>query len=400
MKKFFIASIALLLFSTIGFSQSDFSMKSINKEVNKQRTANSKDILTSFFRASLDNLLGSGHSFTLNSSFYGLDSIFRHNGMPARSYEAERRLRWTSLNFTITGDSSNNIVKYSGGLSITLLNKKDVTLSRMDMANTQRLRQLSFFMSAFKKSVHNIISHRHPEAMNNFATNTEITNSINKADAQDDYSKLHPYVKEALNDPDFIAGVAAERNALFTMSDEEIAQYTARIKAGEDAFQTVYSDIAAQYRNKPLWTFSPSVSYDRVSKQAEYYAATYFTVGLTGNPERKPWELEANASFKVGPDSVSKTSNYNNKFLSASLGVNKVLMQTEEKESKMEFKLFTQYDQQFGTVAPGAEKHVFTLNTTLRVNVFKSLWLPLTLKYDPENGNFLGIFAVTANIGN
>lgn len=66
----------------------------------------------------------------------------------------------------------------------------------------------------------------------------------------------------------------------------------------------------------------------------------------------------------------------------------------------MEFKLFTQYDQQFGEVAAGGDKNIFTLNTTFRVNVFKSLWLPLTLRYDPENSNFLGMFAVTANIGN
>jgi hypothetical protein len=66
----------------------------------------------------------------------------------------------------------------------------------------------------------------------------------------------------------------------------------------------------------------------------------------------------------------------------------------------MEFKFFTQYEYQFGNVPTGKDAGIFTLNSTLRINVFKSFWLPLTLKYDPVNSNFLGIFAITANLGN
>lgn len=64
----------------------------------------------------------------------------------------------------------------------------------------------------------------------------------------------------------------------------------------------------------------------------------------------------------------------------------------------MEFKFFTQYNLQLGATPSLQEKDVFTLNATLRVNVYKSLWLPVTLKYDAAKGNLLGLFTLTANL--
>ncbi|HEY8896023.1 MAG TPA: hypothetical protein VIM79_14455, partial [Niastella sp.] len=167
-----------------------------------------------------------------------------------------------------------------------------------------------------------------------------------------------------------------------------------------DVFYKEYKNIAEKYARKPLWTFTPKATYDRIISQGEYDFATYFTVGLGKRTDRKPWEIEVNSTFKIANDTTIKESNYENKIFTISAGINKVLLQNEDKESKMEFKFFTQYDHQFGKLPPAVDKNSFTLNSTLRINVFKSLWLPLTLKYDPENGNFLGIFSVTANIGN
>ncbi|SFO58672.1 hypothetical protein SAMN05428949_5886 [Chitinophaga sp. YR627] len=396
MKKFLCATILFLSCTIITVGQT----KEISEEINKQRSANSKDVLTSFFRASIDNLLGSDRSFTFNSSLYGIDSIFRRRGVPPHSYGTEKRLRGTSVNLNIAGDSANNITRYGGGLSVTILNKKDVMLTKMATADQTKLQQLSFFMSAFKRSIKNVITQHHAGFFDDTTLNKAVTASLKAADAANDYTNVHPLIAEAMNDPAFITDIIAQKNASFTMDETEITTYVGRIKRGEDAFQTVYSDIAENYRQKPLWTATGNVSYDRVDKQAEYEFSTYFIRGIGNTIGRRPWELEANASFKIGRDSSFKGSNYNNKLFSASLGVNKILLQDEQKVSKMEFKLFTQYDRQLGDVPPDTPDHLFTFNSTIRINVFKSLWLPLTLRYDPENSNFLGMFAITANIGN
>lgn len=139
MKKYIAAIAALLLYSVIASAQEDFNdenfRKNVSKEINRQKTANSRDILTNFFRANIDNLLGSEHSFTFNSSLYGIDSIFSRQDRKPGSYDKERILKGISFNFTITGDSSNNIIKYGGGFSFTLLNKKDLLLSPMAQAD-------------------------------------------------------------------------------------------------------------------------------------------------------------------------------------------------------------------------------------------------------------------------
>ncbi len=184
------------------------------------------------------------------------------------------------------------------------------------------------------------------------------------------------------------------------ISKEEAGLLAALIIKGQNPLRSLFTSIAAKYARKPLWTLSPTGNYDLVNKQGQYSLSSDFTVGLGKDLNKKPWEIEIKGLFKIQNDSTVKKTNYDSKPFSFSLGINKILVENEDKESKMEFKFFTQFDHQFGTVPAGTEKDLFTLNSTLRINVFKSLWLPLTIKYDPKNSNFLTYFSVTANIGN
>lgn len=77
-----------------------------------------------------------------------------------------------------------------------------------------------------------------------------------------------------------------------------------------------------------------------------------------------------------------------------------MLIENDEKESKMEFKFFAQYDHQLGNVPEGASEAFFSMNSTFRINLFRSVWLPLTVKYDTDNKEFLVSFSVTTNLGN
>ena len=375
---------------------SDADKKEIGLLINTQKSANSKDILTTLFRANINNLLGDEHKFSFNSTFYGLDSIFKSSSSNGGNYERMRKLKQHSLNIGITGDSVNNITKISGGFTITLINKKDILYSKFTTAELLLLEHKTLVIADIKKAIMNYISAKHPKEFNDAATNKALNDSWNNADGKNDFSLLDPLIIEALKSNDLENELRLSQD----IRSEDVRPAITSILQGINPFRELFKSIASKYARKPLWTFSPTLIYDRINKQGEYSFASDFIIGLGKDLSKKPWEVEIKGLFEVQNDTTNKKTNYDNKPLSVSLGLNKILLENGDKESKMEFKFFTQYDHQFGTAATGTSKNIFTLNSTLRINVFRSVWLPVTIKYDPKNGNFLGFFSITANIGN
>ena len=140
----------------------------------------------------------------------------------------------------------------------------------------------------------------------------------------------------------FIQAFNAKHPDYEPLTDLELINFLGGyVTKGKDLFHEEYMNITEKYARKPLLTFSPGFSYDRVNKQAIYSFASDFTVGLGSNPAKKPWELEVKASFRIENDTANKKTNYDSKLFSISAAVNKVLLQSNENESKMEFKFFT-----------------------------------------------------------
>lgn len=179
--------------------------------------------------------------------------------------------------------------------------------------------------------------------------------------------------------------------------DDNYYQIIENYKTGKDPLKAYYRATGEKYSRKMLWTISPAMEYDRENKQGNYTVTSKMTVGISNKKQRKPWEIEANASFKVSKDTLQQMTNHNNQVGLINLGVNKVLLENENSEPKMEFKFFTQLEHQFGKNYD-TPKSIFSLNSTLRINLFKTIWLPITVKYDPDNGNLFGFFSIAANL--
>jgi hypothetical protein len=392
----------LFVVGLLSLQGQESTIKKIVKEINLQKTANSKDIFTSLFRASADNLLGDEHSFTFNSSFYGIDSIFRSKGTSI-SYERERSLRQKSFNIALAADSLNNITKVTGGFTFTLINKKDITYTKFREEDASKLKAMSFLMINLKREINNFIASNHPAEFGTDSINRAITTSWTEADKKNDYTNLHPFIIEALQSNEVAKAVNSQAKTAHSLdtiySVHEVSEIMDGISKGGDRFHELFVAIGEKYARRPILTFTPTLSYDRTNKQAEYSFASDFSVGLGKDLTKKPWELEIKSLFRIANDTTLNNVNYQNKPFQMSLGVNKVVIENDDNESKMEFKFFTQYEYQFGNVPEGKKAGVFTLNSTFRVNVFKSLWIPVTLKYDPENSNFFGYFSLTANLG-
>jgi hypothetical protein len=401
MKILFTASIMFLL--SIGSSGQDTIKKALDfiSKTNAKKTANSKDILTTLYRAGLDNLLGKEHKFSFSSTFWGIDSIFRNSDKNPVGFDRQRFLRTTSVNLSVTGDSINNIAKIGGGFSIVLYDGKDIKYKKFAaFYRTSKARiNLSHEVeinNAIKKSIKNIIAE--DDRANANSSIDAFNDSWNKADQDDDFSTLAPFIFELLKDRRLFIKVKAEL-ATGGITDGDINSAILLLQEGKNSLNNAFDTLSKLSARKPLWTFTPDITYDRVEKQATYSFATEFVVGIGRNVEKKPWELEIKSQYKIQRDTSVKATNYGSKPFFVSVGANKVLVENKEKESQMELKFFAQYDRQFGKVPTGEKQQLLTFNSTFRVKVFRSLWLPVTIKYDPENGRVFGLFSITANIG-
>ncbi|CAH0153329.1 hypothetical protein [Chryseobacterium sp. Bi04] len=179
--------------------------------------------------------------------------------------------------------------------------------------------------------------------------------------------------------------------------DEDYKRIVKNYREGKDPLKMLHKEVAETYSRRMLWTVSPAMEYDRENKQGIYNMATKMTVGISNKLQRKPWEIEANATFKVSKDTLNQATNYDNQVGLINFGMNKVLLENKDNEPKMEFKFFTQLEHQFGKTY-NSPKSIFSLNSTLRINLFKAVWLPITVKYDPDNGNLFGFFSIAANL--
>jgi hypothetical protein len=372
MKKSALLLFIIMAFYTIAYSQEkglNDSLLSFAGQVNAEKTSNSKDILSNVFRTSISNLLGQKKSFEFNSTLYGIDSLFKKNAVSNTPsvYSKQRWLRNIQINLSVKGDSSSNeITEFAGGFTIALIKKRDITYGDFrsimpKFKNFERLRKkLNFKVSAENPGI----------------SFDSIQKSWTDYDVNHDYKKLHPLILKALEefDPVDIAFIKS------------------------DSAHLAFVNIAALYARKPLLTISPGYTYNRLNKQSSLALSAAFLVGLGSSVNTKPWELEAKSSFSIGADTTIAVANYANRPFLVSAGVNKVLREDINKISTLELKGFFQYGRQFGDVPLGTDAGKLTFNTTLRVNVYKSFWLPLTLSYDIKNANVLGFLSFTANI--
>ena len=103
----------------------------------------------------------------------------------------------------------------------------------------------------------------------------------------------------------------------------------------------------------------------------------------------------ARLSYYQENDTAVKKINLDRKTGSFSLGINKVLLENIRGESQMELKFSSEIPHNFSKEATQKD---LTLNLDFKYKLFQSVWLPVTISYDPKNGNLAGFLNVTMNL--
>jgi len=302
MKHFYIASILLVCFSLKGFSQiTDDDLKKVVTEINSQRSANSKDIITSLFRAGIDDLLGTDHKFDFSASLFGIDSMLRGKGVKLRNrnYSEERQLRQWAVTIGLTGDIGNVITKFSAGVTGNILNRKDITKKFKD-THTKRLEALSDIYDILHAKIIDFTKDSSAEVK------IAVNQSWNAAMDSKNFSNLHSVLKKVIYSSEFKNSVLNSPEVYSVLSTQEIEDIVEGLGAGRDEFELLFKKTITQYARKPLWTITPTMTYDRLRNQGAYSVETVFTAGLGKDITKKPCEIEAKAMFKLANDTLIK----------------------------------------------------------------------------------------------
>ncbi len=453
-----------------GIKISALEKNKINKATNLYKTDNTKEILTTFLRTALNDITSKEKSFSINTTLYAIDSLFRLS-----KSEPSNFIKQTSFDFKLKANEQNSISSIYFGFTTAIINNKDLKTTVLDSKDFVGLEKNVFIQADIKKSLY-FLQIKEQEAINKKIDSTKtdvnkILESLTNSSKWEDrffvqvkiqkrlrllFSKvnLNPEesnstqirfdkILEGLDDKkiskiqggmheelellkDYLNAKEIETlnkkwdeakekgdfielmneinqinfaNDIFRgkEGDEDYKKIIKSYREGKDPLKILYKEIAETYSRRMLWTISPAMEYDRENKQGVYNVSTKMTVGISNKLQRRPWEIEANASFKASKDTLKQVTNYDNKVGLINFGVNKVLLENKDNEPKMEFKFFTQLEHQFGKVT-NLKKNIFSLNSTLRINLFKTVWLPITVKYDPDNGNLFGFFSIAANL--
>lgn len=344
----------------------------VNKTINQYKTDNTKEILTTFLRAALNNINGKDKSFNLNTTLFAIDSLLNFSVSEPSNF-----IKQTSVDFKLKANNENSISDIYFGFTTPIINNKNLKYKRLDKEDFNILEKNANIQLDIKKE----LTINLPEDEIN-AFDIKWNNAKKKGDFAD-------FTEE-------FTKIDLKKIVSKYLQDEEYNNIVASYTEGKDPFRVKYKEIAEKYSRKLLWTISPAMLYDRENKQANYFFTTKLTKGISKNLQKKPWEIEINATFRVSNDTLKLKTNYDNKIGLINIGINKVILEDKDNQPKMEFKFFTEYEHQFGS--SNNFNNIFTLNSTLRINLFKTVWLPITIKYDPENGSIFGFFSIAANL--
>ena len=371
MKKKFIL-FSLIIISLKVFSQTDTTilLNKITQDAAASKTGQSNDILTNFYQLSLKNIFGKNGEISFTSTVFG---IFDSLNKKIEVDTVYRKLRWArNITLNVAGklDSSDNrIASFGGGLTFSLINKRDITKYDSKLQPILKIMEIAEGTALMAAKLR--ILSRFQDNASQKRRGDEIDATINKFC---ETHKIKDIDKELQSTIDTLYGSA---KAIFVQPN------------------VVYNQWKNRISERPLLTFGGNANYKPLDKVDTFTLKSDFLFGFYSGKDtnyEKPWEFNLSGSWGTKQSDTTTSIQH----LHIESGFNKVLTLDEDKNSAMEFKLFAAFDRDLkGTLK---NYSIITANFTYRLRVLKSFWIPLTISYDPKRGNIFGFINLTANI--
>lgn len=358
------------------------------------RSGTSKDIAVSFFQLAFNNLTGSNKEFNFTSNPYAV--MLKSNPQLATDlyYERYRSLRRLNFSFGLKLDSSYRFNGFSSGIRYAIIDNRDVTTSQLLFS---RLRNDDAFVAERRKlenGLFDYMENQYPNAETeghaDFKKALLFSNNLNFFFQKDiPLSKLDTVFQKAVKT--IIADSSLDLLKKMMGKDPALSLFT----ISNQQYDTLKNSI----KKEALWTIGISDTtykdqflFSNIALVSEFSKGVFKT-----RPGANNLELNIKAACNFVKDSLQDNRNLQRILFYFEPGINWVIRDKQNEVSYLECRFSSSYRHNFTSLYPGEERDVFSLNGTIRVRIFDDVWVPLEIKWDPKNGNVLGLLNVKAN---
>lgn len=366
--------------TSISYSQNNNEVPLITAD--SMASGNYKDVMTSFYKLAFNNLTGLNKELKFSSNPFALMLKANPDLAIDKDYLKYKALRNLNFNFDAKLDSNYHFNGFASGISYALINKRDHTV------------------------------------YDQFIDLVEKKNSA--------YHKFHEDIVKVLSDNKYTSQKKQFENEtrdFFTKDGKSFSSLDSNLQkiilqvAKDDKLDTIivhltknpdikiinevnenYQDVKKQFQNKLLWTVGVSdTTYNNQFLFSNITLSTELLKGLSDTKKISNIELDIKASLNFVDDTLSFGRNLKRSVFNFEPGLNWVLKAKSNDQSILEFKLSGSYNHIFSGLYDKEKSDISTINGTLRFRITNNFWIPLQIKYDPTNGNFLGFLNVTTN---
>jgi len=352
------------------------------RTANDLKTGNLQDVFASFFQLAATDLAGKNKSFDFKSTLFAL----RVKTDPAlnidTNYVRHSFDRNFQFNVSLRLDSQFKFNGFSGGFTWAAVNKRDSTvLSFIGSEDDLRFKKSTKLLSDLEENYFYPLRNHNPNDAG-YGRFIKVSDSIL-------YSKVYRITKK----------ITSSRGIIVLDSfPEPFKSYLIPDSAGLAGYNILkyaFDKALAEVATKPLLTFSLNSAFN---KQSGFDSAQFGFVYLQGLVKKKKnieLDLRGNISSK---DTLINQDHYRTLW-NIKGGLNFSLLSNNKTQASIfEFKPYLEYDNVLTGLLPGEARNMFLCNAELRLRITNNLWLPLTIKYDTQKGNFLGFLNISLNM--
>lgn len=388
MKKVFFFALCSLFFSLLKaqtpkqlskqiLSDSNVQAKALIRTENDLKSGNWQDVLASFFQLGIQDITSQNRAIEFKANLFALKAKTDSTLLIDTNYIKQNFSRNFQFNFALKLDSQYRFNGAKVGFSYAIINRRDSSL--LNLMNTpadtyfiQFMDSLQFVLNRYEMSFPKEGSFfKNPkDSILYFETKAIITRQLESGERFN--PKLYP-------------------KAFLQFANFDIIEKNYRM------FDSLYQIELAKVRQRPLLTLSAYGTFiNEPGIFSEGKAELIYLQGLT--KKGRNLELDVRASINMVDTITAKLTKRVE--IKSTAGCNWAIVTARNNINKslVEFKPHVEYSYIPKGLYQNEKKEVFSANAELRIRVMDNLWVPLLIKYDLSNKNFLGFLKVALNM--
>jgi hypothetical protein len=384
---------ALVLFSAMLAAQTDEKILEKMEEKRVQTLTSLKtNNLSELFQAALDNgiVAGNRSNASVKTTLFGIQKLIDPSITAEERYKRAAFARNFEFGTSLGINTSNKLNQADPSIKWAIINNRD--LSVIDRPELNDLNNALRNVDSLQNSLLNEIAKRanalpgqdRTDALVVLQKVTKLSN-VKPEDIKSEADKIAFFENELKNNPALFSKLDPNNDLFAPMKknakeiDDLQNKLTNKIRSG--ALLTL--NINGRYRD---------VYWDSAGVKLEFLQG----LGAIKDKE-KPFDLQASLSFSTKKTATS-VDLAGRQIISGKAGVNKVLLKNNEGASFMEVLGGVEYTRITSGVVTGEEEANFFLDFTFTFRLNKTSFLPIEIKYDPQNANVFGYFKLKWDI--